>query len=82
MKTSYETQLIAAARGLQRLATKRRALVKRLKALDAEIRHERKMLNALRHGSEASRPDVAPSRLHAGVTGYDYSAAKRIEVKS
>jgi hypothetical protein len=73
---SYENDLIKRARELQRLATRRRALRRQLKAVDADIRHARKMLNAIKQASAGRRPDIAPSRLHAGVTGYDFGAAK------
>ena len=76
--TAYEDDLIKGARELQRLATKRRKLRRQLKATDAEIRHARKMLNAIKGASAARRPDLAPSRLHGGATGLDYAAAKAV----
>lgn len=66
---TYENELIARARELQRLATKRRKLKRQLKACNLEMRHVRKMLNALKRTSEQRRPDIAPSRLFGGVTG-------------
>jgi phage shock protein A len=74
--TAYEDDLINRARELQRLATKRRKLRRQLKAVDVEIRHARKALNAIKQASAGRRPDVAPSRLHGGVTGFDHTAAK------
>ena len=65
---SYEDDLIKRARNVQRLATKRRRLKRQLKQVDAEIKLERKHLNAIKMASEGRRPDAAPSRLHAGVT--------------
>jgi hypothetical protein len=63
-----EDELIARARELQRLLTQRRKLRRQLRAVDADVRHVRKMLKALKAESEQRRPDAAPSRLHAGVT--------------
>jgi hypothetical protein len=76
--TAYEDDLINRARELQRLATKRRKLRRQLKAVDVEIRHARKALNAIKQASAGRRPDIAPSRLHAGVTGFDHAEAKAI----
>lgn len=67
---TYEENLIKTARELQRLATRRRKLRRQLKQTDQEIRHVKKTLNALRHASEGRRPDIAPSRLDNGVTGF------------
>jgi phage shock protein A len=66
---TYEDELIGRARELQRLATKRRRLRAQLKQLDQEIRHTRKAINAIKQASEDRRPDIAPMRLTAGVTG-------------
>jgi|SRR5215471_4042286 len=66
--TTREDDLIARARELQRLVTKRRRLKRNLRAVETEIKHVRKMLAALKAESEQRRPDVAPSRLHAGIT--------------
>jgi len=68
MSATYEDDLIRRARELQRLATKRRRLKRQLKQCDADIKQARKMLNAIKQASEGRRPDIAPSRLHAGVT--------------
>lgn len=65
---SYEDELIQRARELQRLATRRRKLKRQLKAVDAEIKKARKILMQVKQSSEGRRPDLAPSRLHAGVT--------------
>lgn len=67
---TYEEDLITRARELQRLATRRRKLRRQLKAVDVEIRQARKALSAVRRASEGRRPDVAPSRLTGGATGY------------
>jgi hypothetical protein len=47
-RTSYNpNQLIGTVRHLEKLRAQRRALRRRLKALDVNIRHEQKMLKAL-----------------------------------
>lgn len=63
-----EDHLIACARSLQRLLTARRRLRRQTRVIEKDIKHERKMLAALKAASEERRPDAAPSRLHAGVT--------------
>lgn len=65
---SYEDELIQRAREVQRLATRRRKLKRQLKVVDADIKHARKLLMAVKAASEGRRADAAPSRLHAGVT--------------
>lgn len=67
---SYETDIITRARELQRLQTQRRKLRRQLRAVDTDIRLVRKVLKSLQHASEGRRPDIAPSRLNNGVTGY------------
>lgn len=67
---TYEEDLIKRARELQRLATKRRRLKRQLKQTDADIKHARKLLNAVKQASEGRRPDIAPNRLDAGVSGF------------
>ena len=66
---TYEEDLILRARELQRLATRRSKLRRQLKEVDKAIRACRKGLAAVKQASEGRRPDIAPSRLHAGVTG-------------
>lgn len=79
---SYEDDLIARARELQRMLTTRRRLRRQLRALEVNIKHERKALKAIKHASEGRRPDIAPSRLHAGVVGLDVLHDSRISVSS
>ena len=65
---SYEDEIIRRARELQRLVTQRRKLKRQLKAVEKDVKHARKALEALKHASEGRRPDAAPSRLHNSVT--------------
>jgi multidrug resistance efflux pump len=67
---TYEQELLTAARAVARLQAKRRSLRKRLKEVEAELRHEKKMLRAVANRNDAPRPDVMPSRLFNGATGY------------
>jgi prefoldin subunit 5 len=67
---SYELDLINRARELQRLQTRARKLRRQLRTTEQDIRHVRKVLKSLQHASEGRRPDIAPSRLFNGVTGY------------
>ena len=67
---SYEQSIIDHARALQRHLTQRRKLRRQLKACEAAVKHERKMLKAVQASSEQRRPDVMPSRLTNGATGY------------
>ena len=67
---SYETDLILRARELERLLRSRRKLRRQLRAVEGDITHVRKVLKALQYASEGRRPDIAPSRLDAGATGY------------
>lgn len=64
----YEDDLIRRARELQRLVTQRRKLKRQLRKVESDIKHARKLLAAVKQASEDRRPDIAPSRLHAGVT--------------
>jgi phage shock protein A len=65
---THEDELIARARELQRLLTQRRKLRRQLRLVELDVRHVRKMLNALKAASQQRRPDAAPNRLTAGVT--------------
>jgi len=69
MASTYEADLIRRARELQRLVTKRNRLKRNLRVVEADIKTARKAIRAIQHASEGRRPDIAPSRLHAGVTG-------------
>ena len=44
--------------------------------IDADIKAARKILMAVKASSEGRRPDLAPSRLHAGVTAIGTSGVK------
>lgn len=68
-KATYEQELLTAARKVARLQVRRRTLRKAIKQVDADLRHERKMLRALANRDEDRRPDIAPSRLFGGATG-------------
>jgi len=68
---TYEQELLTAARTVARLQAKRRRYRRLLREIDAELRHERKMLKAIASRNEPERrPDVAPSRLFHGASGY------------
>jgi len=69
-RATYEQELLTAARAVARLQTKRRALRRQLKEVEALLRHERRMLRALANRNDERRPDVMPSRLFGGATGY------------
>jgi hypothetical protein len=69
-KATYENTLLDAARTVARLQAKRRRYRKLLREIDAELRHARKMLRALANRNDDRRPDIAPSRLTNGATGY------------
>jgi hypothetical protein len=68
-KPTYENELLTAARAVARLQAKRRSLRRRLREVEAALRHERRMLRALATRDQAAPPDVAPSRLFGGATG-------------
>lgn len=70
---TYEQALLTAARKVATLQAKRRRYRKLLKEIDADLRHEKKMLRALATRDDAPRPDVAPSRLFGGTVGYPLS---------
>lgn len=73
---THEDELIARARELQRLQTKRRRLRRNLRAVEADIKHVRKMLKAIKAASEGRRPDAAPDRLFGGVVAIGVSGRK------
>ena len=66
---TYADELIARARELQRLLTKRRRLRRHLRDVERDVRHVRKMLAAVKLASEGREPDIAPDRLFGGVVG-------------
>lgn len=72
---TYEQELLTAARNVARLQAKRRRYRKLLREIDADLRHERKMLKAIAGRNDERRPDIAPSRLTNGATGYVVVAA-------
>lgn len=67
---SYEADLLTAARTVARLQVRRRRLRQQLKALDAELRHARKILRALASAKEDRHPDVIPSRVFGEAVGH------------
>jgi hypothetical protein len=72
--STYDQQLIHAARGvarLQRVIAKHRRAIK---AAQADLKHERKILRAL---ANAATGQSAPSRLTNGVTGYARPEGRR-----
>lgn len=71
-KTRSSTDaLITQAKLVQRLQTERRKLRRKLAAVEKELKTERKALKALQADYDSRRrPDIAPSRLHSGTTGY------------
>jgi hypothetical protein len=64
-RTSYESQLLAAARRVGRLEGRARRLRAEVKQTEAELRHERKMLRALAASTPdvERRPDAPPLRI-------------------
>jgi len=79
---TYEQELLTAARNVARLQAKRRRYRRLLRELDAELRHERKMLKAIAGRNDERRPDVAPSRLTHGATGYVAEPRDVVTVKT
>lgn len=77
MANTYEADLIRRARELQRLVTKRNRLKRNLRTVEADIKLARKTLKAVQQVSEGRRPDVAPSRLDAGVTAIGVAHPER-----
>jgi hypothetical protein len=70
MILSYEQEMLNGARAVARLQAKRRTLRRKLREVEQELRHEKKMLRALINRKDAPRPDVMPSRLFNGATAY------------
>jgi hypothetical protein len=71
-----DVTIIASARrvaSLQRQISKRR---REIKKLQAELKHERKILRALAYAAE-NGVQSAPSRLHGGATGYALPAGAK-----
>jgi hypothetical protein len=72
-------ELIARARELQSLLTKRRRLARQLRAVEGDIKHCRKFLAVLKAAAEGRRPDIAPSRLTGGATGIVPADVERLK---
>jgi multidrug resistance efflux pump len=68
-KATYEQELLNAARAVARLQTQRRKLRRQLKKVEADLRHERKMLRAIANRNDERRPDVMPSRVFGDAVG-------------
>lgn len=65
-----DAELIATVRKIAALQTKARRLRRQLKRVSTDLRHERRMLRGLRQAIN-NPPDVVPSRLIAGVGGFE-----------
>lgn len=75
---TYADELIARARELQRLLTKRRRLRRHLREVERDVRHVRKMLKAVKAASEGQTADIAPDRLFGGVVGIGRGSKGRV----
>jgi len=69
MATTTEAELIRIVRAVARLQAQRRKLRRQLKAIEKDLRIERKHQRAIVQELEQRRPDVAPMRLFAGAVG-------------
>lgn len=68
---TYEVELIALTREIESYRRKKRNLRKKLKAVESDLRLSLKTRKALLARIDAARaPDVFPSRLTNGATGY------------
>lgn len=66
-----EDELVALTRDLERLKRERRKWARKLKATDTELRAVRREHTALlRHVKNERAPDIMPSQLFGGATGY------------
>jgi chromosome segregation ATPase len=66
---TYEQELLNAARAVARLQSQRRSLRRKLRQLEVELRHERKILRAIASRNDERRPDVMPSRVFGDGVG-------------
>lgn len=66
---TYEQELLNSARAVARLQAKRRSLRRKLKQVDADLRHEKKMLRGIANRNDERRPDVMPSRVFGDGVG-------------
>jgi hypothetical protein len=67
---TYEDDLIARARDLQRLLTKRRRLKRQLKVIEGDLKIVKKALKAVQMASANRQFNAIPSRLTNGATGF------------
>lgn len=71
IKLTPEDELVALTRDLERLRRERRKWNRKLKATDTELRAVRREHKALLMQVKSERaPDIVPSRLHGGATGF------------
>lgn len=68
-KLTRDSELIRTARAVLMLQRRIAKARRQIKGWQTELKHERKMLRGLAYAAE-NRPDVAPSRLTGGTTGY------------
>lgn len=77
MAQTYETELLRSARALARLQTQRRKLRRQLRAVETDIKLERKTLKALAAQDRDREPDVMPSRLFGDGAGYKMPSVEK-----
>lgn len=70
MSQTIEAELVRTLRAITRLQTQARKLRRQLKQNKQDLRFERKALKALQGELEQRRPDIFPSRLDGGATGF------------
>jgi len=71
VKLTVEDELVALTRDVERLRRERRKWARKLKATTTELRAVRREQRALLARIKTERaPDIMPSRLTAGATGY------------
>lgn len=68
-KLTRDSELIRTARAVLQLQRRIAKARRQIKAWQGDLKHERQMLRGLAYAAE-NRPDVAPSRLTGGTTGY------------
>lgn len=73
-----ERELLATARKVAHLQQRKRKLRRELKKVDADLKHEKKMLKALiAKDDPAPRPDVVPSRVFGDAVGFTVPKPER-----